>query len=57
MHSDGCHGLRPKRPKQKSQVCEANFFSGELALQQGSKDEVPHGNFGAFMSAFGQKQT
>src|SRR5215471_15362678 len=26
--------------KQKSQVCEANFFSGELALQQGSKDEA-----------------
>jgi lipoprotein NlpI len=26
--------------KQKSQVCEANFFSGELALQQGRKDEA-----------------
>ena len=26
--------------KQKSQVCEANFFSGELALQQGKKDEA-----------------
>jgi lipoprotein NlpI len=26
--------------KQKSQVCEANFFSGELALQQGSKGEA-----------------
>ena len=26
--------------KQKSQVCEANFFNGELALQQGRKDEA-----------------
>jgi lipoprotein NlpI len=26
--------------RQKSQVCEANFFSGELALQQGEKDEA-----------------
>jgi lipoprotein NlpI len=26
--------------KQKSQVCETNFFSGELALQHGSKDEA-----------------
>jgi lipoprotein NlpI len=26
--------------KQKSQVCEANFFSGELALEQGKKDEA-----------------
>jgi tetratricopeptide (TPR) repeat protein len=26
--------------KQKSQVCEANFFGGELALQQGEKDEA-----------------
>jgi lipoprotein NlpI len=26
--------------KQKSQVCEANFFSGELALQQGKRDEA-----------------
>jgi lipoprotein NlpI len=26
--------------KQKSQVCEANFFSGELALEQGEKDEA-----------------
>jgi len=26
--------------KQKSQVCEANFFMGELALQQGRKDEA-----------------
>jgi lipoprotein NlpI len=26
--------------KQKSQVCEANFFSGQLALQQGKKDEA-----------------
>jgi tetratricopeptide (TPR) repeat protein len=26
--------------KQKRQVCEANFFSGELALRQGSKDEA-----------------
>jgi len=28
----------PVAYKQKDQVCEANFFSGELALQQGSKD-------------------
>jgi tetratricopeptide (TPR) repeat protein len=26
--------------KQKSQVCEANFFSGELALQQGKREEA-----------------
>jgi tetratricopeptide (TPR) repeat protein len=26
--------------KHKSQVCEANFFTGELALQQGKKDEA-----------------
>jgi tetratricopeptide (TPR) repeat protein len=26
--------------KRMSQVCEANFFSGELALQQGKKDEA-----------------
>jgi len=26
--------------KRKSQVCEANFFSGELALQQGKRDEA-----------------
>jgi len=24
----------------KGQVCEANFYSGELALQQGRKDEA-----------------
>jgi lipoprotein NlpI len=30
----------PDASKQKSQVCEANFFSGELALQQGRKDEA-----------------
>jgi tetratricopeptide (TPR) repeat protein len=28
--------------KQKSQVCEVNFFSGELALQQGRNDEAIH---------------
>jgi tetratricopeptide (TPR) repeat protein len=30
----------PDAYKQKSQVCEANFFSGELALLQGAKDEA-----------------
>jgi tetratricopeptide (TPR) repeat protein len=30
----------PVAYKQKGQVCEANFFSGELALQQNSKDEA-----------------
>jgi lipoprotein NlpI len=30
----------PDASKQKSQVCEANFFSGELALQQGKKEEA-----------------
>jgi lipoprotein NlpI len=30
----------PEASKQESQVCEANFFSGELALQQGKKDEA-----------------
>jgi lipoprotein NlpI len=30
----------PDAFKQKSKVCEANFFSGELALQQGKKDEA-----------------
>ncbi|MFY9839519.1 MAG: tetratricopeptide repeat protein, partial [Xanthobacteraceae bacterium] len=30
----------PDASKQKSQACEANFFSGELALQQGKKDEA-----------------
>jgi lipoprotein NlpI len=30
----------PDVSKQKSQVCEANFFGGELALQQGKKDEA-----------------
>jgi lipoprotein NlpI len=26
--------------KKKGQICEANFYSGELALQQGAKDEA-----------------
>jgi lipoprotein NlpI len=26
--------------KKKSQVCEANFYGGELALRQGAKDEA-----------------
>jgi lipoprotein NlpI len=26
--------------KKKGQVCDANYFSGELALQQGAKDEA-----------------
>jgi lipoprotein NlpI len=30
----------PEASRQKSQVCEANFFSGELALRQGKKDEA-----------------
>ena len=30
----------PDAKKKKGQVCEANFFAGELALQQGSKDEA-----------------
>jgi len=30
----------PDPMKQKGQVCEANFFAGELALQQGSKEEA-----------------
>ena len=30
----------PDPTKAKGQVCEANFFSGELALQQSAKDEA-----------------
>jgi lipoprotein NlpI len=30
----------PDATRQKSQVCEANFFGGELALRQGKKDEA-----------------
>ncbi len=30
----------PDTTKKKSQVCEANFYGGELALRQGSKDEA-----------------
>ena len=30
----------PEAQKKKSQVCEANFYGGELALRQGSKDEA-----------------
>jgi lipoprotein NlpI len=26
--------------KKKGQVCEANFFSGELAMQQGAKEQA-----------------
>jgi lipoprotein NlpI len=32
----------PDAKTKKSQVCEANFFIGELALQHGSKDEAVH---------------
>jgi lipoprotein NlpI len=32
----------PDVSTKKSQVCEANFFTGELALQRGSKDEAVH---------------
>ena len=30
----------PDPAKQKGQICEANFYSGALALRQGAKDEV-----------------
>lgn len=30
----------PSESKKKRQVCEANFYSGELALQQGAKDRA-----------------
>jgi len=30
----------PDTTKKKEQVCDANFFSGELALQRGAKDEA-----------------
>lgn len=30
----------PDATKKKGQVCEANFYSGELALRQGKKDEA-----------------
>ncbi len=30
----------PDAKKKKSQVCEANFYGGELALRQGAKDEA-----------------
>jgi lipoprotein NlpI len=30
----------PDAETRKGQVCEANFYSGELALQHGSKDEA-----------------
>ena len=30
----------PDATKKKGQVCEANFYSGELALRQGAKDEA-----------------
>ena len=30
----------PDAKKKKNQVCEANFYSGELALRQGAKDEA-----------------
>jgi lipoprotein NlpI len=30
----------PDVKKKKSQVCEANFYGGELALRQGAKDEA-----------------
>jgi tetratricopeptide (TPR) repeat protein/WD40 repeat protein len=32
----------PDATKKKGQVCEANFFSGELALQTGAKIEAAH---------------
>jgi lipoprotein NlpI len=32
----------PNADTEKSQVCEANFYSGELALQQGAKREAAH---------------
>jgi lipoprotein NlpI len=30
----------PDATTKKGQVCEANFYSGELALRQGKKDEA-----------------
>ena len=30
----------PDPNKKKGQVCEANFYSGELALRTGAKDEA-----------------
>ena len=30
----------PDATKKKGQVCEANFYSGELALRQGAKDDA-----------------
>jgi lipoprotein NlpI len=30
----------PDTGKKKKQVCEANFYNGELALRQGAKDEA-----------------
>jgi lipoprotein NlpI len=30
----------PDASKKKGQVCEANFYSGELSLTKGSKDEA-----------------
>ncbi len=30
----------PDATKKKGQVCEANFYSGELALRQDAKDEA-----------------
>jgi lipoprotein NlpI len=30
----------PDPNKKKSQVCEANFYAGELSLSKGSKDEA-----------------
>jgi lipoprotein NlpI len=30
----------PDAKKKRKQVCEANFYSGELALRQGAKDEA-----------------
>jgi tetratricopeptide (TPR) repeat protein len=32
----------PNTSTKKSQVCEADFFNGELALQRGAKDEAVH---------------
>jgi lipoprotein NlpI len=30
----------PNTQMQQNQICEANFYSGELALQRGTKDEA-----------------
>lgn len=32
----------PNATKKKGQLCEANFYSGELALRRGAKDEATH---------------